>query len=164
MVLRPAIHTPPPPPPPGVCFCVHVCVCVLLITPLPQKAIAFHSSMRQKIGWWKLAHKYEKAPTSPSHGYATVPLKNSASGCSEKISAQPLIVSHNTHSFSLRHTLLVSTHPLKNPQTIHLRTVHKSPPTRLLLQGETFPRRGKKHLVVISFSFFTPLFPFAPFH
>lgn len=47
---------------------------------------------------------------------------------------------------------MVDTHPSKNPRTIHLiSTVHKSPPTHLLLQGETFPRRGEKHLVVISF-------------
>lgn len=59
------------------------------------------------------------------------------------------------HTFILT---VVNTHPLKYPQTIHF-----SRPTLLLLQGETFPRRGKKHLVVISFFFFSPSF-LAPFH
>lgn len=51
---------------------------------------------------------------------------------------------------------MVSTHPLKNPQTINfISIVHNSPPTRLLLQGETFPRRGEKHLAVNFLFFFS---------
>lgn len=128
---------------PGVCFCMSACV--LLVTPFPK------SNSKILVGWDSHTNM-RKPPTSSSHGYATVTLKKSASSSSE-ISARPLIP-HTTHIHSHPYPV-VGTHPLKNPQTINfISMVHKSPPTRLLLQGETFPRKGEKHLAV-KFLFFS---------
>lgn len=127
-------------------------VCAVVDHTLTQKQRLSVGEPRQKIGRRRLAHKHQKASASSSHGYATVALKNSASRLLKNLSSPSNALTQNT--FMLTHTLWSAHTPRKNPQPIHFSVVQKSPPTRLLLQGETFPRRGKKHLVVMSFSFF----------
>lgn len=82
--------------------------CVLLITPIHR------SNSKNFVGRDSRTNR-RKPPTPPPpsppsrHGYGTVTLKNSVFGCLA-FSACPLILSHNTHSFSLipcgRHTPL----------------------------------------------------------
>lgn len=67
------------------------------------------------------------------------------------------------HTFILAHTLWSIHTPRKIPGPF-TSSVHKSPPTHLLLQGETFPKRGEKHLVVISFPLFFKLHFSPPLH
>lgn len=142
------------PPPKGVCFCMHACC--WCSHPVAQ-AIAVCSSMRQKISQRRLTHKHKEASASSSYGYATLALKNSTMGSSKKnLSSPSNTLTHTTGLCSLiwrAHTIPLTIAWYKNPL-----------PLTVLLQGETFPRRGKKHLVVISLTFFTPLFPSAPFH
>lgn len=148
------------PPPPGVCFCVSMraCVCVLLITP-------YHKSNSFSVAQWgnKLvgggSHtNMRKAPASSSHGYATVPLKNSASGCSI-VSAHPLILSHNTHSFSLipfgQHT------PLEKSPNHSLQRSTQVPSHSLAFTRWNIPEKrektpGRHKFLLFSFFHFSP--------
>lgn len=124
--------------PPGVCCWSHP----------STKAIAKTWLVGPCTQTWKSTPP-PSPPASSSHGYATV---------------TPNTLAQHSFSFSPipcgRHTPLE-----KSPyHSLHQHGT-QSPPTHLLLQGETFPSRGEKHLVVISFSFFfTLLFPLAPFH
>lgn len=79
----------------------------------------------------------------------------------QQISANLLILSHRHKTNAYVHSFGQPTlTPWKVPTPLTTIAWYESPlPLALLLQGETFPRRGKKHLVVISLPFFTPLFP-----
>lgn len=79
----------------------------------------------------------------------------------QQISAKLLILSHRHKTNAYVHSFGQPTlTPWKVPTPLTTIAWYESPlPLALLLQGETFPRRGKKHLVVISLPFFTPLFP-----
>lgn len=74
----------PTPHPPGVCCWSH----------------PFTGAIAKTLLVETLTQTVESPPPSSRHGYGTVTLKNSVFGCLA-FSACPLILSHNTHSFSL---------------------------------------------------------------
>lgn len=140
--------------------------CRLLITPrrTSDRCLQLNEE-KKRITQRRLPHNHKKASASSSYGHATVALKNSTSGSSTNLSSpsNTLTHTHKTHAYvhSFGQPTLT---PWKVPTPLTTITWYESPlPLALLLQGETFPRRGKKHLVVISLPFFTPLFP-SPLH
>lgn len=151
------------PTPRGVCFCVSMHACVLLlITPYHQSNSFSVAQWGKKLVGGGSHTNRRKAPASFSHGYATVPLKNSASGCS-KVSAHPLILSHNTHSFSLipsgQHT------PLEKSPNHSLQRGTQVPSHSLAFTRWNIPEKREKTPGRHKFlSYFFSLFPFAPFH
>ena len=140
------IHTP------GVCFCVGMRACVLLITPY-HKSKSF-LSLNEAKNWSVEAHTETRR--SPRLLQSWLCYSSTEEFClrlRRNLSSPSDMLSHNVHSHS--YTFGQQQTPVEKSPKPFTSARYTSPlPLDLLLQGETFPRRGKKHLVVISFSFF----------
>ena len=113
---------------PGVCFCVSVRACVVNHTLTAKEQKLSVAQWGKKLVGGGSYPSTREPPPLPVMAMLQFHWRILPSGFlkkTKKHSAYPLILAHNT--FILTHTLLVSTHPLTNPQTIHFSMAHKVP-------------------------------------
>lgn len=122
-----------PPTHPQVCVFLreHACVCVCVLSITPHHKSNSFPGLNEAQNWSVEAHT--QAPekslrlfqswlcySSTEEFCLRAPRRNLRSPC----------ITRTQRTFILAHTLWSAHTPLKNPQTIHFSTVHKSPPTR----------------------------------